>query len=344
MCDPTTIERQAAQWLVRRDADDWTSADAAVLADWIEASFAHRVAFLRLEHTWDQTERLRALGSDPAPAARLYPGSAVLVAHTAEPPVSRPAHHIPTSGGRWKYAMTAALAIVSIAMLGLAGWQARGEHHATYASGIGQVQTLTLADGSHTTLGSDSRIEVHIGRQHRDVELLRGEAIFDVVHDPAKPFIVHAGARHVTAVGTRFSVRRDVSALRVLVTEGRVRLEADPDPDGRVLPVSLLPAGSVAWADGDGVRIESMQPDAVDRRLQWRHGYLDFEDATLAEIISEFNRYHVRKLELADAEVGKLRIGGNFRWSDLDGFVRLLEQGLPVRAERQADRIRLHSP
>lgn len=343
MSDSTTIERQAAQWLVRRDADDWTREDAIVLSNWIEASLAHRVAFLRLEHAWDQSERLRALASDLAPAPTPHPGPAV-VAEIAPPPRPRPARRtLASKAGHWKYAMTATLATVAIAIVGFAGWQASGEHHATHASGIGQVQTLTLADGSHTTLGSDSLIEVHIGRKHRDVDLVRGEAIFEVVHDADKPFVVHAQARHVTAVGTRFSVRQDAGALRVVVTEGRVQLDSDADLDGRVHPVSLLPAGSVAWADTDGVRVETMQPDAADRLLQWRRGYLDFEDAALADIVGEFNRYHVRKLELADAAVGQLRIGGNFRWSDLDGFVRLLEQGLPVRAERQPDRIRLHS-
>ena len=68
-----------------------------------------------------------------------------------------------------------------------------------------------------------------------------------------------------------------------------------------------------------------------------------FEDATLAAVASEFNRFNTRKLELADAQVAQLRVGGNFRWAQAEDFVKLLELGFPVRAERHTDRIVLHS-
>ena len=63
----------------------------------------------------------------------------------------------------------------------------------------------------------------------------------------------------------------------------------------------------------------------------------------LAEAVAEFNRFNPRKLELADAEVAQLRVGGNFRWNNVEGFVNLLERGFPVSAERLSGRIVLHS-
>ena len=62
-----------------------------------------------------------------------------------------------------------------------------------------------------------------------------------------------------------------------------------------------------------------------------------------ADAAAEFNRFNTRKLELADAGVAALRVGGNFRWANTDDFVNLLELGFPVRAERRPDRIVLHS-
>ena len=81
----------------------------------------------------------------------------------------------------------------------------------------------------------------------------------------------------------------------------------------------------------------------AERMLDWRDGLLVFRDTTLAEAATEFNRYNARKLVVADDTAGALRVGGNFRWDNAEGFARLLERGFPVRAEYQAARIVLHS-
>jgi transmembrane sensor len=144
-------------------------------------------------------------------------------------------------------------------------------------------------------------------------------------------------------VGTRFSVRRNPEDVRVVVTEGKVRLETRIGDDGRAQPVSLLPAGSVATAGRNGVLVRSVPVADAERYLEWREGFLTFDDTSLAEAAAEFNRFNARKLELGDATVADLRVGGNFRWSNAEGFARLLEQGFPVRVERHPERIVLHA-
>lgn len=240
-------------------------------------------------------------------------------------------------------ALAAVLAVAVAGLAGWGGWLLAGRHDDAYASGVGEVRNLVLADGSSATLGSDSRIAVHIGRAARDVALLQGEAFFDVAHDRGRPFVVAAGSRRVVAVGTRFSVRQDAASLRVVVTGGTVRLDGPRGEDGRAPPAMLLPAGSVATAGPDGVLVRTLAVAEAERLLQWRSGFLSFEDTALAAAVAEFNRYTTRKLVLADATVARLRIGGNVRWDNADGFARLLELGFPVRAERLPDRIVLHA-
>ena len=57
------VEAQAADWLARLDGDGWADADAAALAAWLEAATAHRVAFLRLQAAWSESDRLQALAA-----------------------------------------------------------------------------------------------------------------------------------------------------------------------------------------------------------------------------------------------------------------------------------------
>lgn len=341
------VEERAAEWLARRDGGDWGAADDAALAAWISADIAHRVAYLRLQAAWDESGRLQALGAGwhgdgPPPRGHWHATPETRREQLLAAIAQRQAPRHPQRSSRLLH-MAAVAALGACALV--AGWGWRSWTHvdaASYRTALGKVESLPLADGSHATLASDSAIEVRLSRGERRVELPRGEAIFKVAKDPGRPFVVVAGDRHVVAVGTRFSVRRDGPDLRVVVTEGTVRLES-AGADGALQPSALLPAGSVALVRRDGVLVRSVALAEAEQLLDWREGLLAFRDTTLAEAAAEFNRYNARKLVVADAAAAELRIGGNFRWDNQDAFVRLLEAGFPVRAERQTDRVVLHS-
>lgn len=370
MSNSRQIERTAAAWLARRDAGAWSAREQARLDAWLGACTAHRIAFIRLEAAWHQSDRLKALGAGvasgtlPARGAwTLSPFFATSEAHhlpatesandaEGETPSQRPA--MPANAAspirlvrrapkrpwrtRLRY-MAAAAAVLLTASLAL-GW-----HHytavtqVTYRSAMGDLQEVPLADGSVVTLSSDSRILVTFSHAERHVELQRGEAFFTVAKDPARPFVVSADGRHATAVGTRFAVRRGGTDLRVVVTEGLVRLEADNNPDGRRQPTTLLPAGSVATASNAGVVVHSGPVQQAEEYLSWRTGFVNFHDTPLSAAAAEFNRYNTRKIIIGDAAVGRMRVGGNFRWSNAGTFVRLLEQGFPIRAVHRDDAI-----
>lgn len=342
------VERIAAEWLARRDGGAWTDDDAAALDAWLSRDTAHRVAFLRLQAAWEHAGRLQALGAG-TPGEIPPRGAWASVSHerthadTPDPamlvftPRAKPAHR-----RAWPLAATAAVAACALAVGW--GWHAFGAvEESSHGTALGGMDTVALADGSRTTLASDSRIDVRLSRRERRIDLQRGEAFFDAAKDSRRPFVVEAAGRQVVAVGTRFSVRRDGEDLRVVVTEGVVRLEALPG-DGAPQPATLLPAGSIALARRDGVLVKAVPLAEAEQLVDWRSGLLVFRDTTLSEAASEFNRYNARKIVIGDDVVGDLRIGGSFRWENAEAFVRLLEQGFPVRADYGRDRIVLHAP
>ncbi|QNH15167.1 hypothetical protein HEP74_00285 [Xanthomonas sp. SS] len=356
--DSRRIELRAAAWLARCDRGDWTPQQQARLEAWLAAATAHRVAFLRLRAAWQESGRLQALGAGQrdggipprgswrglaaGDGAASASASAAAAAASAAPTdlgrlrfAPRPP---PRTRRRWPLALAATLLLGAV--LGLAWRQSAAPPAVAYASATGSLRPLALADGSHATLSSDSRIDVALSRAQRHIDLQRGEAFFEVSKDPARPFVVASGARRVIAVGTRFAVRRDADALRVVVTEGTVRLESAANPQA---PPTLLLAGSIALAGPHGVLVRRVTLAEAERALDWRNGYLTFDDTPLQAAVAEFNRYNTVKLQVADADAGALRVGGNFRWSNTEAFVRLLEQGFPIRAERRGDRVLLHS-
>lgn len=378
MAGSRQIEQTAAEWLARRDGGDWSAQSQSQLDAWLGESTAHRVAFLRLQAAWSEGDRLKALAAGtPAgevPARGLWTtppygargdGNADSISTSTstsdsilDPNPAETARSTPPSSPRvdelvfaprvqtrrrWGARYAAAAAVAAVAMSLLWGWSRYGTtEENSYHTAIGAMNSVPLADGSRATLSSDSRIDVAMSRAQRRVELHQGEAFFDVAKDPGRPFAVEAGGRRVIAVGTHFSVRRDGGDLRVVVTEGTVRLESEPI-DGHTQPTTLLPAGSIALAGANGVLVRSVSVEEAERYVDWRNGYLVFRDTPLATAAAEFNRYNTRKLVIGDAAVGELRVGGNFRWSNADVFVGLLEQAMPVRAERLQDRIVLRS-
>src|SRR6185437_10320636 len=118
-----------------------------------------------------------------------------------------------------------------------------------YTTPIGGMENIHLMDGSQITLNTNTCIHVLLTGKERRVHLDHGEAFFEVAHDTARPFVVYAGDKRLMAVGTRFAVLRDGDDVRVVVTEGRVRLsESDSvssSPAGETEP-AYLTAGDVA--------------------------------------------------------------------------------------------------
>ncbi len=370
MISSKQIERTAAAWLASRDAGRWSERDQAELEAWLAASTAHRVAFMRLEEAWRQADRLKALGAGlprgVVPPRGQWTGyqlrprgmdtESPAIRSQADPATEIPAPAItPIDAAKLIFAprqraakprrigfAAAAVTLLLTGSLAL-GWRYYPTvQPVSYSTAMGDMESMSLADGSQAELSSDSRILVALSRRERHVDLQQGEAYFHAAKDPGRPFVVSAGGRRVVAVGTRFSVRRDRGGLRVVVTEGLVRLESDPGPDGRRQPSTLLPAGSVALANDARILVRSGTLQEAEQYLSWRDGFLTFHDTSLADAAAEFNRYNTRKIVIADGEVGAMRIGGNFRWSNTEVFVRLLEQGFPIRAERDGDVIALH--
>ena len=208
-----------------------------------------------------------------------------------------------------------------------------------YSTKIGALATVPLADGSRVTLNTDSRIRVALVESQRRIELDQGEAFFEVAKDPGRPFVVTAGRKRIVAVGTKFSVRRDHDAILVAVTEGKVRVEdAVTPPNGRGAEV-LVSAGSLARTYHADVLVHDHAGSEVDQLLSWRTGYLVFRDVTLSDAVVEFNRYNARKILIQDPAIADIRIGGNFRSTNTDAFLWLLQNGFPVSVEKNADSV-----
>jgi transmembrane sensor len=322
------VEEQAAAWLIKRDAGRWTEADQQALEQWLDASTAHTVAFIRLESAWQRTGQLKALGAGTPRGVVPSPDDWQLSAVFKTPDdVVVPAA---SRGSFYRAGWAIAASLMLAIMIGV--WYVRWSEP-SFRTPLGGVASVPMIDGSTITLNTDSEVRVALDDRERRVRLDQGEAFFQVAKDTSRPFIVGVAGTRVIAVGTAFSVRRDDDQVLVVVTEGEVKIESDNRG-----PVHV-PAGNLARSGRDKITVESKAASDLDATLSWRTGFLVFRETPLAVAAAEFNRYNARKIVIADDRVGNIRLSGKFRSTQHDAFIRLLEAGFPVRVQQAGDQV-----
>jgi transmembrane sensor len=210
-----------------------------------------------------------------------------------------------------------------------------------YVTGIGEQRAVTLADGSTMALNTGSVVEVAYNPARRDIRLLKGQALFQVAHNTARPFVVTAGDRKVTAVGTRFDVRLDGQAVKVVLVEGRVKVEPlHPSGVARLAPViaaRTLDAGEELLAAPD-TRVEITSAD-TEQATSWRQGQVIFRDNTIAEAVAEMNRYSDTQLVIDDPRIAGLKISGVFGVTREENFLAALTSFYPIEADKRSPRV-----
>jgi len=303
------VREAAASWAVRLSDPACTAEDRAAFEAWRDASAAHEAAFEREAAVWDRFDRLRALRpADPQPDPDL------LAPESAAQPMMR-----------WAAAIAGA-AVLS----GIGVWTVNADP--AYATAIGERRLVVLEDGTRVELNTDSRIVVHYRRGEREVKLVKGEALFDVAKDAARPFVVAVRDRRVEANSAAFNVRLQPKAVQVLVAKGDVEI-AEAKPFAAPAGEAHLNAGVVALYGEDGGVAQPVAPARIEQALAWRHGQIALNGQTLEGAVAEFNRYSAgRQLVVADPAIAGYRLGGYFGVDDMDGFVRALQTTFPIKA------------
>lgn len=308
------IDARAAEWFLARSEDQIDGDAEATFEAWLAQSPTHQLAYWRMEAGWDRAGLLAAV----RPPRRLMRGAE---------------ERRPRS--RWFVRVAAA---VLIAAAGTSAFLfSQRDDAVTYETPVGGHRTVTLADGSRIELNTATVLKIASGGAGRHIELLQGEAFFEVKHDGTHPFVVDAGGHRLVDLGTEFSVRKTVDELKVGLVEGSVRLEKTNTWSHTQLAV--LAPGDVAVAASGKVTITKAVSQEVTDDLAWRQGRLVFRHATLAEAASQFARYNKQTLSIPDARVANLTFSSAFPTDGIEAFVRVAQKSLGLHVARHGDDI-----
>jgi transmembrane sensor len=320
----TTALTEAAAWRARL-----TEADAGStpeFAAWLATDPRNIVAWKRVQEPWD-------LVGEQATAPEIIELRRAALEH-----VHAAGRRRWTRSPRFVFArrVSAAAVVLVVIVAGLLVWQ--GRRPDVYTTHAGERHVVTLADGSRIALDSRTEVRVRYTSQARELELVSGQARFDVARDVTRPFSVIADGHKVVATGTAFNVDLFASSLFVTLIEGRVVVLSEPVPNAAeplTLPRLTLDVGDQLVLTPSAP--PSVEHVSIERTTAWENGEIVFENDRLASVVARINRYARQPVVIVDAETAELRISGVFHTGDVEGFVSTLVSYLPVQAERGAD-------
>jgi len=277
------LRAEVVEWLMRLDAAPQDATLRAQFEAWLAESDGRRAAYAVVEPVW-------RLSADLAPPSAPATVASLEDARRPTRPWRRAA--VATFG-----ALAAGLALYFLPVLQL-------HLQADHLTGVAEQRDVVLDDGSKVALDAGSAIAVRYVAARREIELLSGQAFFEVTPNRARPFVVTADGVTVTVTGTAFSVATAASGVTVSVQSGSVDVA---DRTGTRLATSLVRGDRVQVSREGRVAKGQVVADDV---ASWRDRRLVVYDMPVREVVEQLGRYRRGTIVFGDGAIaGRLVTG-----------------------------------
>lgn len=337
------VPEQAAHWWIVLHEDSCTREDREAFAAWVRRSPERVEAYLRVNmlmgtlqskhRQWSDTPAEELIRAARASSAEIIPLG------RSRPVASAPRPHASVGARMFTYASVAAICCVLVV-----AWLLWSPQH--FQTEIGEQRSVLLGDGSLITLNTASEIEVKYTEDRRFIRLVRGEALFEVAHDPNRPFDVDTGKAVVRAVGTRFNIDRRANRTTVSVVQGKVQVMTEqPKKDARTAahdsaapaapPIEVLVEAQRLVVTEAGMSEPEHIAD-IAPVTAWTQRQLVFENRGLGEVAEEFNRYNRQHILIESPRLRAQTVTGVFQANDSASFLAFISNIPGVRVTTNA--------
>ncbi len=207
---------------------------------------------------------------------------------------------------------------------------------ADHATGVGERRSVSLGDGSTVELAGSSSLSIDFASDLRRIVLHEGEAFFNVVQDPSRPFVVDAATGRTRASVAAFDVKISPPLVTVAVAAHSVFVSANG-------------AEQVAVNEGQRVRygpnLTGPVRDAnLDHVEAWRRDRLVFHNTLLGDVIADLERYRGGRIFVTDQALRRLVVTAAFDVGEADAAIEAIARSLPIEVTRITDLLVVLSP
>lgn len=331
----------AFEWRALQDDPGYSEAQRKEFVAWLHADARHEIAYHEADNFWDQSDVIAEVYEPP-----LKPESR---ARRPSGKIFRPFREFNVTKGFSAIAMTACAALLVISI-----WPTlfskqpslQPDVERSYQTAKGEVSDFTLPDGSTLTLGARSAVAIAFSPDRRSVELISGDAFFDVSKNQRRPFEVNAGDLSVEVTGTAFDVRYSGHTTEVNVSEGTVLV---------TYPLILPPLSNNSPPERADMRVRKelkegqaikasletgiTDPRGIDEKTigAWRDGRLIFDDVPLGDVLADFNRFLDDEVTFSAADLKPFQLSATVAVSDIENLLASLPEAFPIELAKGLD-------
>jgi len=328
------VAEQAAHWFLCNREGDLSAAQRAEFMAWMKGSPEHVRAYLHALHLHRQVGAAMSVHAQQQGSRAtlpMLPATAKVVPLFAAP-VPAPRVVVASRTRRSLWRRVAAVACGLLLVTGLLPWLMPREQ--MLVAGHGQLREVVLADRTQVRLNADSRLRVNIGWFSRRVELLQGEATFDIAAD-RRPFQVRVGDLQIRDIGTVFDVSRRLQSTRIGVVSGEVEVWTAGDGQRRLVQ---LPAGRVVQVDHLSHAVQPLEIP-MSMLLDWQQRRVSFRDERLDEVAAAFNRHNQVQVRVTDDVARAARLSGSLEAHRVAALQAFLQRDARFVIRREQDTV-----
>lgn len=324
----SALRREAAMWFERIHAEEVSTEDLGEWQRWLATSKVNHQAFGRIEEFWRRAGEL-----EKPPWATSF--ELDVDTYDGTTPVASWRRGSAPRRRSYLWSVAASLVVLTALYVLLLRGLPGSSDFAVFETASGEHRDIMLSEGTKVLLGAQSTISVSFTDEARNVVIDSGEAFFTVAPDRTWPFVVRAGARTITAIGTAFNVQNLQGRVVVTVAEGSVEVAnirapaaETPGSAEKAAPESTLAPPPTRVQAGQRLAYGKMptdvQPVDTERVLAWRQGRLEYMGEPLKFVIPDVARYTDRQIVMTDPAVEEMLYTGSVMEDDVEDWLTSL--------------------
>lgn len=191
----------------------------------------------------------------------------------------------------------------------------------------GGTYQILLPDGSRIWLNAASSIRYPLsfnGLPKRRIELVGGEAYFEIAKDKKHPFLVEMNQQVVEVLGTHFNINSytDESATKTTLLEGAIRIVPIDAQGKKGISKLLKPNQQAVLTNGEGLNISNVD---TEEAVAWKSGYFIFHNEGIESVMRKIARWYNVKVQY-EGKIPSRGLGGSMsRGNDLSKVLNMLQ-------------------